>query len=126
MPFIKGDRSGGALKARKLCADSLGGCDDLNISSRLESAAKRSWPRAADAGLGSPSGPTLPGLKSLAAPLYPSRILDDLALPGDGGCIGGSCPECGKEPELWGDTAGFLVSSPPPKIDDMDMPPEGR
>ena len=37
-----GERSGGALKARKLCADSLGGCDDLNISSRLESDANRS------------------------------------------------------------------------------------
>jgi hypothetical protein len=42
LPFMCGERSGGALKARKLCADSLGGCDDLNISSRLESDAKRS------------------------------------------------------------------------------------
>lgn len=54
-------------------------------------------------------------------------MLDDLALPGDGGCIGGSCPECGKGPALCGEAPGFLLSSlPPPKIDDIDMPPEGR
>jgi hypothetical protein len=53
-------------------------------------------------------------------------MLDDLALPGDGGCIGGSAAEEGKGPELCGETAAFLGSSAPPRIDDIDMPPEGR
>jgi hypothetical protein len=121
-----GECSWGALNARKLCADSLGGWDDLNSSSRLGSGAKRSCPSAAEAGLGSPSGPSLPGLRSREAPLYPSRMLDDLALPGDGGCIGGSAAEDGKGPELCGETAVFLGSSVPPRMDDIDMPPEGR
>lgn len=39
--------------------------------------------------------------------------------------MGGSCADCGKDTELCGEAIGFLVSSPPPSIDDIDMPPEG-
>lgn len=39
--------------------------------------------------------------------------------------MGGRIAAC-RGPELCGETAGFLVSSPPPNIDDIDMPPEGR
>lgn len=65
----------------------------------------------------------LGGLTSLNTRANGSRILDDLALPGDGGGIDFGVDivaawECGE-------LCGFL-SSPPPKIDNIDMPPAGR
>lgn len=49
-----------------------------------------------------------------------SRILDDLALPGDGGCIDLDVEE-GPIAGPCGDPGG-LRSSPPPSIADIDIP----
>ncbi len=65
----------------------------------------------------------LGGLLSLPLLAPGSRKLDARALPGDGGGIDLGVP-VGSGGKL-GDVCGFL-SSPPPRMDDIDMPPDGR
>lgn len=63
------------------------------------------------------------GLKSPFPRAPPSRMLDDLALPGDGGGM-----VFGVDALMvvaFGELCG-LRSSPPPSIDDIDIPPVGR
>lgn len=67
---------------------------------------------------GSPKG--LGGVARLRPRSLLSRILDDLALPGDGGCINlvvGEGPNAGPCGE-----SGGLRSSLPPSIADIDIP----
>lgn len=86
------------------------------------SGAARSCPDARGIARGSPNIP-LGGLTSLNSRTTPSRILDDLALPGDGGGI-----DLGVDVTAggaFGDPCD-LLSSPLPRMDDIDIPPAGR
>lgn len=63
----------------------------------------------------------LGGLVRLVSRSPLSRILDDLALPGDGGCIDLDVEE-GPWTEPCGEPGGLRSSPPPPSIADIDIP----
>lgn len=82
----------------------------------------RSWAAEANGTLGSPNS-YLGGLYCPLLLALLSRMLDDLALPGDGGGIvfGVDAPMVA----AFGELCGWLLS-PPPSMDEIDMLPEGR
>lgn len=88
----------------------------MNNPSRRGSEIVRSCPKTVDAGLGCSEITVRPDIPSPIARVAPSRILDDRALPGEGGGM-----DFGVAPT--GEPCERFSSLLPPSMEEMDMLP---